>query len=170
MTTTDHSTTDRPNSITISWDPVSISLADLKILTAYVADIDEEAAQPWAATQPGSAPGSPLVATVRMGSPFIAEIVSHLENDTTGVLALGAVGYFIKHPEVLGGWVARLRGASYRDRTQTLKDKGEYLRTKAEIEAHGEPILEFERVAALDLQLSLAPPVSESEAEAEADM
>jgi hypothetical protein len=163
------STTDRPNSITIRWDPINISLADLKILTAYVADIDEEAAQPWAVNQLGSAPGSPLVAIIRMGSPLIAEIVSHLENDTRGILTLGAVGYFIKHPELLGGWVARLRGASYQGRTQELIEKREYLRTKAEIEVYGEPILEFEREAAPDLQSSLAPLVSETEAEAEAE-
>jgi hypothetical protein len=161
-------TTERPNSITISWDPTDISLADLKILTAYVADIDDEAAQPWAINQRGSAPGSPLVTTIRMGSPLIAEIVSHVENGTAGVLTLGAVGYFIKHPEALGGWVARFRGASYRDRTQALIEKGEYLRTKAEIEAYGEPILEFQSAAAADLQMSLTLPVSESESEAEA--
>jgi hypothetical protein len=160
---------DLPNIVTISWNPVDISLADLKILTAYVADIDDEAAQPWAINQLGSAPGSPLVIAIRMGSPLIAEITSHVDG-TAGVLTLGAVGYFIKHPEVLGGWIARFRGASYRDRTQFLIEKSEYLRMKAEIEAYGEPILAFESAAESDLQMSLTPPESETESEPEAGM
>ena len=151
--------TDDPlNSLTINWNPIDISLTDLKILTAYVADIYEEAAQPWASNKLSSVPGSPLVTAIRMESPLIAEIASHVGDGPAGVLTLGAIGYFIKHPEVLGGWVARFRGASYRDRTQALREKGEYLREKAEIAAHGDPIEVFEGAAAPDLQMISTSP------------
>jgi hypothetical protein len=145
--------TDSANSLTISWNPSDISLADLKILTAYVADIDDQAARPWAISKLGSAPSSPLVTAIRMGSPLIAEIASNVHDGTVGVLTLGAVGYLIKHPEKLGGWVARFRAASYRDQRQKLIEKSEYLRTKAELEAYGGPILQFEREAAFELNL-----------------
>jgi hypothetical protein len=154
---------DPRNSVTIRWNPADISLADLKILSAYFADIDE-AARLWAISK-GSAPSSPVVTAIRMGSPLIAEIASNVHDGTVGVLTLGAVGYLIKHPEKLGGWVARFRAASYRDQRRELIEKSAYLRTKAELEVYGEPILEFEREAALELG-SISPepaPYLESE-------
>lgn len=69
--------TDSANSLTISWNPSDISLADLKILTAYVADIDDQAARPWAISKLGSAPSSPLVTAIRMGP----ETVPYLESE-----------------------------------------------------------------------------------------
>lgn len=151
---------DRPNSITISWNAADISLEDLKIFTAYIADIDVDAARPWALNKRGSAPESPLVTAIGIGSPLIAEIAS-----TGDLSALGAIGYFILHPEKLAGWLARYQAASYRDRRQELEEKYAYLRRKAELEAQGEPILEFETEAAPELEAA-----AEAEAEAELDM
>jgi hypothetical protein len=112
-----------------------LNLDELVVFTSYLADLHSELAAPYVTTQFRQSfeseedPGSPQVAYIRMGSPLIAALISGSGNGL-GVLALGMVGYLLKHPETLGGWLSRVRAATYRDRIEALEQRSEYLHTK----------------------------------------
>ena len=148
-------TPEREDSCIIKWDPQVLNLDELTVFISYIADLHSEVAVPYVTTQfsqsveSQEAPASPQVAYIRMESPLIAELISSSGNGL-GVLALGMVGYLIKHPENLGGWLSRVRTASYRHRIEALEQRAEYLRTRAAIEVQGRPIGRFENAARED--------------------
>jgi hypothetical protein len=142
-------TPEREDSCIIEWNPQVLNLDDLVVFTSYLADLYAEVAAPYVTAefrqlfQSQGVLVSPRVSYIRMNSPLIAELVSD-PGGGLGVLALGMVAYMIKHPETLGGWISRLRRASYRDRILALEEKDRYLRTKAAIEVESRAIERFE--------------------------
>lgn len=146
-------TSDREYLCRITWNPSELDLDELVVLTSYIADVHNEIALPYALRELSSSahymdvsslplPPPPRLVYCQMGSPLIAHLMS--TPDSVGVLALGLLGYVLKHPETLGGWWSRVRGASYRSRASTLKAKADYLNEKATFEVQGRPVDVFE--------------------------
>ncbi len=151
------------SSCPITWNPHIISLDRFAVFAGYLADLYSDVAVPyvmsasWRFDRANEPPGSPTVRAIRMNSPLIAELLSPVNE--AGVLALGVVGYILRHPETLGGWVGRVRKAWYESRMQAvearqaydrvahLPDQQEYLRGLAPITAEGQPIERFISVA-----------------------
>jgi hypothetical protein len=164
-------TIDRTDSCIIKWAPSEITIYDLEALSSYITGMHEQAVPLLESTQSGYVPISPpRVASISMRSPFSAEIVASLGDSTSGLLALGLLGYMLKHPEAIGGWLPRVGDAWYQQRTSALIAKAEYLNAKAELEIDGQPINTFETSLLPTLERSLNPPEAESEADFEAGL
>jgi hypothetical protein len=153
-------TPDSENSCRITWNPSELDIDELVVLTSYISDLHSEVAVPYAVTQVLSStdytggssptlPPPPRLVYCQMGSPLIADLMSIPDNGVS-LMALGLLGYILKHPETLGGWFSRVRGASYRSRESALKAKADYLRAKADFEVQGRPVELFETFIAKD--------------------
>ena len=118
------------NTCTITWNPLVVNLDQFAVFVDYLADLYSDVAVPyvidasWHSARPGELPDPPRLIAIRMNSPLIAELLSP-ENEV-GVLALGVVGYILKHPETLGGWVGRARTAWYETRRRAAQARQEY--------------------------------------------
>jgi hypothetical protein len=148
-------TTDREDLCRIIWNPSELDLDELVVLTSYVADLHNDVALPYALTRMSSLtqytdgsgltlPPPPRLVYCHLGSPLIADLVS-VPGNSLSLLALGMLGYILKHPEMLGGWLSRVRGASYRSREVALKARADYLNAKASFDVQGRPVEVFEK-------------------------
>jgi hypothetical protein len=137
------------NQCWISWAPDEIAINDLALFTSYLADVHIEAVE-YLTTQheyqlpPGETIPYPQVARMGKASPLVVELVSYSETGGLGLLALGMLGYLVRHPEAVGGWLSRARVASYVGRKDALEAKESYLQAKARIESGGRAIDTFE--------------------------
>jgi hypothetical protein len=153
---------ERDDSCVIEWNPADLSLDDLMLLTSVLSDLYSGVAVPYETNDPSllSPPEtveSPQVAYIRMGSPLVTELFT-TSGGKVEILALGMVGYLLKHPEVLSQWLPRFRAGSYRARGDEQLEKRRYediLRTLAargQFEVQGAAVDKFisaekERVA-----------------------
>lgn len=151
---------DTENLCRIAWNPSELDLDELVVLTSYIADLHYDVAVPYALTQLSSSthylsessltpPPPPRLVYCQMGSPLVADLMS-IPGNSVSLMALGMLGYLLKHPELLGGWFSRVRGASYQSRESALKAKADYLHTKADFEVQGRPVEMFEMSIAED--------------------
>jgi|HubBroStandDraft_1064217.scaffolds.fasta_scaffold257291_1 hypothetical protein len=143
-------------SCTITWNPHSLTLDDLAKLTSLLADLHSEVAVPYVIedfTQPGSnvvPPKSPLVASIRMGSPLVAELLSG--RDDLAIAAVGMVGWILKNPDKLAGFLPVLRSTWHRENRIAEEEKFQrteeglwYVESRARVQTRGRSIQRFER-------------------------
>jgi hypothetical protein len=77
-----------------------------------------------------------------MESPLAIQLIANSGNELS-ILALGMLGYLLKHPELLGGWMAQIRTARFRHRKEALEAQAalqtclKELNGKAEIRVQG---------------------------------
>ena len=135
-------------SIWISWNPSELAINDLALFASTIADAHREATEYIRTQQPHLLPPDqtipyPRVLRIGMASPLSAEIAAYSDTGL-GVLALGMLGYILRHPEAIGGWFSRARAASYKDRKDALEAKAAYIQTRATLEVSGRPVDEVE--------------------------
>lgn len=137
--------TNRPNLCTITWNPSEVNVIDLAMLASYIAEVDREVVRPFVSERFRSETRPLQVSYIMMASPLVIDIVASASDGAAGVLALGVFGFILRHPESIGGWIGRFRTSMYRNQREALIEKSDYLRTRAQLEARGEPIIRFER-------------------------
>lgn len=146
---------ERDDACVISWNPPTLSLNELAKFTSFLDDLYAQVAAPWVAQELGESskgsviPGAPKITRIQMGSPLAIQLIANSGNELS-ILALGMLGYLLKHPELLGGWMAQIRTARFRHRKEALEAQAalqkclKELNDKAEIQVHGPPIITFE--------------------------
>jgi hypothetical protein len=129
------------------WNPPNLTLDDLAKFMSLVAELYTEVAVPYVTDelfQPGSnvVPSeSPLVASVRMGSPLVTQLLA----GPNGILSLGMVGFILKNPKLLARFLPRFQGTWHEERQIAMEKKFRYIDARDRIEARGQPIERFER-------------------------
>lgn len=139
---------EREDSCTITWNPPDLTLDDLAKFTSLLLDLHSEVAIPYviAEDQSGSnlvLPKSPLVTSIRMGSPLVAELLSAPER--IEIAALGAVGWILKNQDKLSEFLPRVRRTWDEENTRRLEARLRYVETRARVQARGRSIRTFER-------------------------
>jgi hypothetical protein len=141
---------EREDSCTIIWNPRGLRLDELAKFTSLLADLHSEVAVPYVTSQEfdqsGSnvaAPASPLMGSLRMGSPLVAQLLG--EGGAGAISALGLVGYILNKPERLGRFLPGISEGRYRGKTRELEARLEYLEARSRFEARGRSIERFER-------------------------
>lgn len=139
---------EREDSCTITWNPSGLTLEDLTKFTSLLFELHDEVAVPYVTDklyQQGSnavPSGSPLVADISMGSPLITQL---LAGSGGGVLTLGMVGFILKNPDKLGGFLPAVSESWRQGRSRALEAKIQYVETRDKVIARGIPIRTFER-------------------------
>jgi hypothetical protein len=103
------------DSFTITWNPHRLTLNDLAQLTSLLLDLHNEVAVPYVITQSDSnedLPKSPLVTSIHMGSPLIAQLLAG--PGEIAIASLGMVGYILRNPDKLGGFLPAVRASWHR--------------------------------------------------------
>jgi len=135
------------DSCTITWDPSGLTLDDLARFTSLLFELHNEVAAPYVTDelyQQGSnavTPRSPLVVGISMGSPLITQLLA----GEGGVLSLGMVGFILKNPNKLGGFLPGIRESWYKGNRRALEAKLRYVESRARVDTRGIPIQRFER-------------------------
>jgi hypothetical protein len=138
-------------SCVITWNPRRIRLDELAVLTSMLADLHAEIAAPYVTSElarpaePDVILSSPQVASLRMGSPLITELLAGSPNEW-GIVALGMVGYILRNPGQLVTIWPRMQAARYRSKAKVLEAQLEYISAQGRLEAEGRPIEIYERV------------------------
>lgn len=152
---------DQESLCTITWGPRQITLDELAMLTSLLANLHADVAIPYVTSELGpevgssTIPPSPLVASVRINSPLIAELLAGSQDEGL-ILALGMVCYLLKHPDRFGAFLPAIKAAWYEGRTKAWQARLElireqqkqisYIKEKGRLEAEGRPLEEFDRL------------------------
>src|ERR1700730_12715717 len=112
-------------SCVITWNPLVLTLDDLKSFTSLLVTLHSEVAVPYVTSelyQDGSnvvVPPSPSVANVHMGSPLITQLLAG--SNIFEIVSLGMVGVIVKKPERLSEFLPRLKEGWYRETEKLWK-------------------------------------------------
>src|ERR1039457_2064671 len=137
----------REDSCTITWNPSDITLDDLARFTSLLFELHNEVAVPYVTDglyQAGSnlvQPRSPLVASISMGSPLVTQLLA----GSGGVVSLGMVGFILKNPDKLGGFLPGISESWYKGKSKSLEAKLQYVESRARVDTRGVPIRKFEK-------------------------
>jgi hypothetical protein len=140
-------TSDPQEELEIIWSPSGMTLDDLEQFTSLLVELHNEVAVPYVTEElygPGSnivTPESPRVISISLGSP----LVIHLLAESGGVAILGMVGYILRHPDRLGGFLPSVIESWHRGWERALEAKITHIRAIGELNAQGLPIQTFER-------------------------
>lgn len=142
-------TPEREASCTFIWSPHVINLDELAVFTSLLADLHSELAAPYVASElvgptEFELPTSPLVTSLRMGSPIISELTAGSPDEWL-ILALGVVGYILKHPDRLGSFWPKIKEGWYRGEERALEARLRFIEARGSLEARGRPIERYER-------------------------
>jgi hypothetical protein len=135
-------------SCTITWSPQVIGLDELAVWTSMIADLYSDIAVPYVTSEllgpagPDVTLASPRVASLRIGSPLITELLAS-SPDEWGIVTLGMVGYILKNPGRLVTIWPRMQEAWYRSKAKVLEAQLEFITAKGRLEAVGDPIEKY---------------------------
>jgi hypothetical protein len=137
----------REDSCTFTWNPSRLTLDDLARFTSLLLELHNEVAVPFVTEefhQVGSnvtLPESPRVARISMGSPLVTQLLA----GSGGIVSLGMVGFVLKNPDKLGGFLPGISESWYRGKRKALEARLEYVEARGKIDTRGAPIRSFER-------------------------
>jgi hypothetical protein len=135
------------NSCVITWNPEELTLDGLAKFVSLLIELHSKVAVPYTIEElyPDSnvIELAPLkVASMHMGSPLITELLSG--PSAIDITALGMVGYALKYPERLGGFLERVRTGRDRAERERIIERYKLIETRSRIEARGCSIERFE--------------------------
>jgi hypothetical protein len=135
------------NSCVITWNPGELTLDGLAKFISLLVDLHSEVAVPYVTEELYQGSNvvelEPLrIASVHMGSPLATELLSG--RNPIDIVALGMVGYMLRHPERLGEFLSKVRTGRYRAERERIIERAKLLETRGRIEARGRPISRFE--------------------------
>jgi hypothetical protein len=144
------------NSCTITWNPRGLTLDDLAQFASLLAGLHSEVAVPFvteALYPPGSniiLPGFPYVASMRMGSPLVVQLL--VDPGGIAIASLGMIGYILRNPDKLGGFLPRIRESWHEGNRKALEAKLQdvearlqYVEARNRVQTRGRSIERFQR-------------------------
>lgn len=138
---------EREDSCTITWNPSGLTLEDLARFVSLLFELHNDVCVPYV-TEELYAPGSnivlsesPRVASMSMGSPLVTQLLA----GSGGVVSLGMVGFILKNPDKLGGFLPGIKESWYRGNRKALEAKLQYVEARGRVNTRGRPIGRFER-------------------------
>src|ERR1700683_3460539 len=112
---------ERDDSCTIIWNPIGMTLEDVTAFMSLLHDLHANVAVPYVTGKlygTGSnvvSPKSPRVAHISMGSPLVTQF---LAGSGGGIVSLGMVGFILKNPGRLGGFLPGISEGGHRGKAK----------------------------------------------------